>query len=80
MRLGYMILPDCLLAEYDKKLGHTSCSVPVLDQYALAEFISGGNFVRHLNRVRKTRSHRQKQSSSAIVKPARAKGIAAERE
>ena len=80
MRLGYMILPDCLLAEYDKKLGHTSCSVPVLDQYALAEFISGGNFVRHLNRVRKTRSHRQKQFSSAIVKPARAKGIAAERE
>lgn len=63
MRLGYMILPDCLLAEYDKKLGHTSCSVPVLDQYALAEFISGGNFVRHLNRVRKARNHPQKQIS-----------------
>lgn len=53
MRMGYMILPSALLPEYDKKLGIFSCSVPVLDQYALAEFINDGSFERHLNRVRR---------------------------
>ncbi len=53
MRIGYMILPDDLLKTYNEVLGHFSCSVPVLDQYILAEYISSGNFVRHLNRIRK---------------------------
>ncbi len=53
MRMGYMILPDSLLDEYDAKLGMFSCSVPVLDQYVLAEFISNGSFERHLNRARR---------------------------
>ncbi len=53
MRIGYMILPDGLLNVYRKVLGEFSCSVPVLDQYVLAEYISSGNFVRHLNRMRK---------------------------
>ncbi len=53
MRIGYMILPDGLLEAYQRVLGAFSCSVPVLDQYVLAEYISSGNFVRHLNRVRR---------------------------
>jgi len=53
MRMGYMILPEKLLLEFDKRLGMFSCSVPVLDQYVLAEFISNGSFERHLNRVRR---------------------------
>lgn len=53
MRIGYMILPEELIPVYDKKLGRFSCSVPVLDQYILAEFISSGNFERHLNRMRR---------------------------
>ncbi len=53
MRMGYMILPDSLLEAYKKALGEFSCSVPVLDQYVLAEYISSGNFVRHLNRIRR---------------------------
>jgi GntR family transcriptional regulator/MocR family aminotransferase len=53
MRIGYMILPDQLLSVYQNKLGDFSCSVPVLDQYVLAEYISSGNFVRHLNRIRR---------------------------
>ncbi len=53
MRIGYMILPDSLLEAYAEALGEFSCSVPVLDQYVLAEYISSGNFVRHLNRVRR---------------------------
>lgn len=53
MRIGYMILSDALLEKYLQKLGKLSCSVPVLDQYILAEFIRSGNFERHLNRMRK---------------------------
>ncbi len=53
MRMGYLILPQALMAEYDKKLGQFSCSVPVLDQYVLAEFINGGHFERHLSRLRR---------------------------
>ena len=52
MRMGYMILPPQLMPLYDRKLGKFSCTVPVLDQYVLAEFISSGNFERHLNRMR----------------------------
>ncbi len=53
MRMGYMILPEQLIEVYNKRLGAFSCSVPVLDQYILAEFISSGNFERHLNRMRR---------------------------
>ena len=53
MRMGYMILPEKLLPVYTEKMGQFSCSVPVLDQYILAEFISSGNFERHLNRMRR---------------------------
>ena len=33
MRMGYMILPDELLAEYKERLGFYSCTVPAFDQY-----------------------------------------------
>lgn len=57
MRMGYMILPEELLSVYEERLGGFSCSVPVLDQYILAEYISSGNFERHLNRVRRKRNN-----------------------
>ena len=53
MRMGYMVLPERLLDIYDEKMGMYSCTVPVLDQYVLAEFIDSGNFERHLNRMRR---------------------------
>ena len=53
MRMGYMILPEALIPIYDEILGKFSCSVPVLDQYVLAEFINSGSFERHLNRMRR---------------------------
>lgn len=59
MRMGYMILPPQLISVYDEALGMRSCSVPLLEQHALAEFIDAGHFERHLNRKRKllTQSH-----------------------
>ena len=53
MRMGYMILPDDLMEEYKEKSGFYSCPVPAFDKYVLAEFISGGYFERHLNRMRR---------------------------
>ena len=53
MRMGYMVLPESLMAQYREKLGFYSCSVPLFDQYVLARFISRGYFERHLNRLRR---------------------------
>lgn len=53
MRMGYMILPERLVESYDRTLGRYSCSVPMLEQYALAEFIADGSFERHLSRRRR---------------------------
>ena len=53
IRIGYMVLPERLLARFEEKAGFYSCSVPSFEQYVLAEFISGGDFERHINRVRR---------------------------
>ena len=53
IRMGYMILPENLIEVYERTSGGYSCSVPVLEQYALAEFINKGHFEQHLNRVRR---------------------------
>lgn len=53
LRTGYMILSPELLERYEEKLGFYSCTVPVFEQYVLAEFISGGDMERHINRQRR---------------------------
>lgn len=55
IRVGYMVLPESLLADFEHKLGFYSCTVPVFEQYVLAELIVSGNFERHINRVRRKR-------------------------
>lgn len=58
IRVGYMILPESLLERYMETMGGFSCTVPVLEQYVLAEFIENGHFEQHLNRVRRHRNER----------------------
>ena len=53
MRAGYMVLPERLLPRYREKLGFYSCTVPSLDQYVLAEYISRGYFEKRLNHIRR---------------------------
>lgn len=53
IRMGYMIVPEHLLERYQESLGAFSCTVPVLEQYVLAEFINKGYFEQHLSRVRR---------------------------
>lgn len=58
VRIGYMVLPKKLVTVFNDKVGFYSCSVPVFEQLVLADFISSGNFERHINRVRR-RKRRQ---------------------
>lgn len=53
VRVGYMVLPESLLGKFEEKLGFYSCTVPAFEQYVLAEFISHGDFERHLSRIRR---------------------------
>lgn len=55
MRIGYMVLPEGLVEEFENKLGFYSCTVPVFEQYVLAELMNNGDFERHINRVRRAR-------------------------
>lgn len=53
LRVGYMVLPRRLVSEFEKRLGFYSCTVPTYIQLVLARLISGGDFERHINRVRR---------------------------
>ncbi len=53
LRISYMILPEQLIAKYNKTLHFTTCPVCSFEQHILAQFISKGNFERHINRMRK---------------------------
>ena len=53
VRIGYMVLPEKLLDVFESKAGFYSCSVPTFEQLVIADFISSGNFERHINRIRR---------------------------
>lgn len=55
MRIGYMVLPEILVEQFENKLGFYSCTVPVFEQFVLAELLRSGDFERHINRVRRER-------------------------
>ena len=65
IRTGYMVLPQTLAARFDERLGFYSCTVPVYEQYVLAEFIRSGELERYINRRR--RALRQRIKSSVIA-------------
>lgn len=56
MRAGYMILPENMLPMYTEKIGFYSCTVPMLEQYFLADWINSGDFERNINRMRHKRN------------------------
>jgi len=53
IRISYMVLPEGLMAQFQRKLGFYACTVPSFEQYTLARFISRGHFEKHINRMRK---------------------------
>ncbi len=61
MRVGYMVLPRDLVGRFSERMGFYSCTVPTFEQYVLAELLIGGDFERHINRVRRRRRSLEKQ-------------------
>ena len=53
IRTAYMVLPRRLLEQYREKLGFYSCTVPVFEQFVLAEYINSGELERYINRRRR---------------------------
>lgn len=52
IRIAYMVLPDELMEKYNNELNFYSGTVSSFEQYTLANFISGGYYERHINRMR----------------------------
>lgn len=52
IRIGYMVLPEKLLAVYRERVSFYASTVSRIDQNILFQFISGGYYERHLNRMR----------------------------
>ena len=53
IRISYLVLPEGLMQEFQRRLGFYSCTVPSFEQYTLARFLSRGHFEKHINRMRK---------------------------
>ncbi len=53
LRLAYMVLPAHLQERYRKAAQGLACTVTMLDQYTLAEFIESGSFERLIARRRR---------------------------
>jgi GntR family transcriptional regulator/MocR family aminotransferase len=55
LRIGYMVLPQKLVGEFDERLGFYSCTVPTFEQYVVAKLLQNGDFERHINKVRRNK-------------------------
>lgn len=67
LRISYMVLPPALLERYQRTLGFYSCTVPAIEQYTLARFLSGGYFEAHVNRMRGFYRGRRDQVLDALA-------------
>ncbi len=66
IRIGYMVLPPALLAEFREKLGFYSCTVSSFEQYTLARFLNRGQFEKHIIRMRKFYRSRRDRVMEAL--------------
>ncbi len=60
LRLAYMVLPRSLLDLYHQTAGSLACTVTMLEQYTLAEFIENGSFERLIVRRRRHQAQKRK--------------------
>ena len=52
LRVGYMILPNAFIPLYQQTVGFYSCTVPMLEQYFLSEWLDSGEFERNISKIR----------------------------
>jgi GntR family transcriptional regulator/MocR family aminotransferase len=67
LRLAYLVVPSDLVEAFYAARLFTTMLPPLLEQAALAEFIAGGHFARHIRRMRALYAERQ----AALVEAAR---------
>ena len=67
IRISYMVLPDTLMARFQRELGFYSCTVPSFEQYTLERFLSEGHFEKHINRMRKFYKIRRNRLLAAVA-------------
>ncbi|RBW52565.1 PLP-dependent aminotransferase family protein [Ruegeria sp. A3M17] len=60
LRLGYLIVPDILLDRFRAAIKRSGVKASYMPQQALAEFMTSGEFYRHLRRVRRVYGERRK--------------------
>lgn len=53
IRVGYMVLPEELYKKYQQEYYYYASTVSRIDQAIICEFIVGGYFERHVNKMRK---------------------------
>lgn len=58
LRLGYLVVPEDLVASYAAAKSVTSRHAALLDQAVLCDFIAGGHFGAHLRRMREVYAER----------------------
>ncbi|MEW2391226.1 PLP-dependent aminotransferase family protein [Streptomyces venezuelae] len=80
VRIGWMVLPEQLVAGVLAAKGEREAWASVLDQLTLAEFITSGQYDRHIRRMRQRYRHRRDRLVTALAERAphiAATGIAA---
>lgn len=53
LRMGYLALSEELSELFAERVGFYSCTVPVFEQYVLAQLIESGDYERHIRRTRR---------------------------
>ena len=53
LRMGYLALSETAAALFRERVGFYACTVPVFEQYVLAELIDSGDYERHIRRSRR---------------------------
>lgn len=66
LRIGYLVLPNALMARYRERFSRYSSTVPSFDQYTLAAFMHTGGFERHISRSRKVYQARRDALMTAL--------------
>lgn len=67
LRLGYVIVPEDLVATFARARNYCGQHSPSVDQAVLAEFISEGHFARHLRRTRSAYEDRRAALLEALA-------------
>nr|WP_317380094.1 PLP-dependent aminotransferase family protein [uncultured Faecalimonas sp.] len=66
LRMSYMVLPERLLAVYQKEYRFLNSTVSKIDQMIVERFLTDGHYERHLNRMRTLYKNRHDTLLSAL--------------